>query len=65
MLQIDDGYITRTYSWLATPSGNRRYPVVVQNCFFSSSKPIHRVHYSVVDKPTGFYALDIAKEDML
>ena len=52
MLQIDDDYITRTYSWLATPSGNRRYPVVVQNCFFSSSKPIHRVHYSVVDKPT-------------
>ena len=50
--QMDDDYITRTYSWLATPSRNRRYPVVVQNCLFSSSGPIHRVHYSVVDKPT-------------
>ena len=53
-LVMDEEFITRSYSWVALPTQNKRAPVQIYNTVFSHVAPRGTVSFSVNDKtPEG------------
>ena len=50
-LVMDEEFITRSYSWVAVPTQNKRAPVQIYNTAFSHLPPQDAISYALAEKP--------------
>eukprot|EP00439_Symbiodinium_sp_Y106_P082026 s5_g21.t1 len=50
-LVMDEEFITRSYSWVAVPTQNKRAPVQIYNTVFSHRPPQDAISYALAEKP--------------